>query len=122
MKTLRLELTPIDALRKSESESCVNLTDYSQTLCTALQVALVELLDQFGVVPRKVVGHSSGEIAAAYGLSCNPKIEFVLSIITGMRHAIFPDAMLGELLFTGVYGAASWRTTAMSGDPCWLSH
>lgn len=38
----------------------------SQPLCTALQIALIELLREFGVVPDAVVGHSSGEIAAAY--------------------------------------------------------
>ncbi|GFN16497.1 type I Iterative Polyketide synthase (PKS) [Aspergillus tubingensis] len=68
LKTLGCQWDLLDALQKSEPESCVNLTDYSQTLCTALQVALVELLDQFGIVPRKVVGHSSGEIAAAYAV------------------------------------------------------
>ncbi|KAI0112236.1 polyketide synthase PksD [Nemania sp. FL0031] len=38
----------------------------SQPLCTALQIALVELLQEFGVIPDAVVGHSSGEIVAAY--------------------------------------------------------
>ncbi|OAG03244.1 uncharacterized protein CC84DRAFT_1251427 [Paraphaeosphaeria sporulosa] len=38
----------------------------SQTLCTVLQVALVDLLAHCGVKPSAVVGHSSGEIAAAY--------------------------------------------------------
>ncbi|MCQ9186984.1 acyltransferase domain-containing protein, partial [Streptomyces sp. IBSBF 2953] len=34
--------------------------------CTILQIALVDLLASFGVVPVAVAGHSSGEIAAAY--------------------------------------------------------
>ena len=58
--------TNLDALQESEPESSVNLTDHSQTLCTALQVALVDLLEQLGIYPKKVIGHSSGEIAAAY--------------------------------------------------------
>ena len=37
----------------------------SQPLCTALQIALVDLLKDFNIVPSTVVGHSSGEIAAA---------------------------------------------------------
>jgi acyl transferase domain-containing protein len=38
----------------------------SQPLCIALQIAMVNLLRQWGVEPDVVVGHSSGEIAAAY--------------------------------------------------------
>ena len=38
----------------------------AQPLCTALQVALVDLLGSWGVFSVAVVGHSSGEIAAAY--------------------------------------------------------
>lgn len=39
---------------------------YSQTLCTVLQVALVDLLASWNLMPKRVVGHSSGEIGAAY--------------------------------------------------------
>ncbi|KAI0165365.1 putative polyketide synthase [Hypoxylon sp. FL1284] len=39
---------------------------YAQPLCTILQIALVELLSSIGVKASVVVGHSSGEIAAAY--------------------------------------------------------
>ena len=38
----------------------------SQPLCTALQIVLVDLLREAGVRFAAVVGHSSGEIAAAY--------------------------------------------------------
>lgn len=43
----------------------INDPAYSQPLCTALQIALVDLLESFGVTPDTVIGHSSGEIAAA---------------------------------------------------------
>lgn len=39
---------------------------YSQTLCTVLQVALVDLLASWNLAPKRVIGHSSGEIGAAY--------------------------------------------------------
>lgn len=40
--------------------------EFSQPLVTALQIALVDILQSWGVSPTAVVGHSSGEIAAAY--------------------------------------------------------
>ncbi|KAJ5291615.1 Fum1p [Penicillium angulare] len=55
-----------DELVREGSESCVNNSEYSQPLCTALQIGLVNLLRRMGLEPSSVVGHSSGEIAAAY--------------------------------------------------------
>lgn len=51
-----------------ESDELIHRPEYSQPLCTALQLALIELLQSLGVVPSAVVGHSSGEIAAAYAI------------------------------------------------------
>ncbi|KAK8041286.1 hypothetical protein PG994_014293 [Apiospora phragmitis] len=53
----------MDELKQTER---INSPQMSQPLCTILQIALVELLRGFGIVPDAVVGHSSGEIAAAY--------------------------------------------------------
>lgn len=56
----------IDELLKPEANSRLNEAEFAQPLCTAIQVALVNFLERMGVVPSAVVGHSSGEIAAAY--------------------------------------------------------
>lgn len=53
----------LDALHDAER---INHPQYSQPLATCLQIALVELLRSFGVSPAAVLGHSSGEIAAAF--------------------------------------------------------
>ena len=47
-------------------ETNLDQASFSQPICTALQVALVDLYSSWGITPSAVVGHSSGEIAAAY--------------------------------------------------------
>ncbi|KAK8109339.1 Type I Iterative Polyketide synthase (PKS) [Apiospora sp. TS-2023a] len=54
-----------ELLSPVEASNIDDLT-YCQPICTALQVALVDLLESWGFTPRAVIGHSSGEIAAAY--------------------------------------------------------
>ena len=56
----------IEELLKPQEVSNVHRAEYSQPLCTALQLGLVTLLGSWGLTPDSVVGHSSGEIAAAY--------------------------------------------------------
>ena len=56
----------LEELSVTDGMSCINDPALSQPLCTALQVALVDLLVSWGIHPSAVVGHSSGEIAAAY--------------------------------------------------------
>ena len=56
----------INELEKSEGYSSVDSPGISQPACTALQLALVDLLKSWNVFPQSVTGHSSGEIAAAY--------------------------------------------------------
>ncbi|CAG7918788.1 unnamed protein product [Penicillium olsonii] len=56
----------LEALAQPKSKSRVNEAEQSQPLTTAIQIAMVDLLRSWGVNPTAVVGHSSGEIAAAY--------------------------------------------------------
>ncbi|KAL8335898.1 hypothetical protein RB598_009873 [Gaeumannomyces tritici] len=53
-------------LLKAGKQSRVDQAEVSQPLCTAVQVALVDSFAAVGIRPAAVVGHSSGEIAAAY--------------------------------------------------------
>ena len=55
-----------DALVEDPKASRVNEAEFSQPLCTAIQVALVQLLRLWGIRPAVTCGHSSGEIAAAF--------------------------------------------------------
>lgn len=56
----------IEELAKADNESRINEAEISQPATTAIQIALVDLLESFSIRPSRVVGHSSGEVAAAY--------------------------------------------------------
>ncbi|KAI1762800.1 hypothetical protein GGR53DRAFT_399114 [Hypoxylon sp. FL1150] len=66
LKSIGCEWDLLEELEASESESRVNEPQISQPACTAVQVALVDLLREWGILPSVTVGHSSGEIGAAY--------------------------------------------------------
>ena len=56
----------VEELQRSPDETNVHKAEYSQPLCTAVQLGLVTVLASWGLKPDVAVGHSSGEIAAAY--------------------------------------------------------
>ena len=57
---------PPDQLSNIENDHQIDKPGLSQPLCTALQIGLVDVLAKWNVHPAAVLGHSSGEIAAAY--------------------------------------------------------
>lgn len=56
----------ISEMLRDESSSRVARTDVAQPTSFALQVGLDRLWRSFGVLPSAIVGHSAGEVAAAY--------------------------------------------------------
>ncbi|KOS22576.1 Lovastatin nonaketide synthase [Escovopsis weberi] len=69
----------LQELSKSKLKSQVGKAEFSQPLCTAIQIVLVDLLRSWGITPQAVAGHSSGEIAAAYASGSLTKKEAILS-------------------------------------------
>ncbi|KAJ6139397.1 hypothetical protein N7471_005883 [Penicillium samsonianum] len=65
LRDLGAEFSLIEELEK-DATSEIDSPHLSQPACTALQIALVNLLESWGICPDSVVGHSSGEISAAY--------------------------------------------------------
>lgn len=81
--------------------SKVNSPEYSQPLCTILQLAIVELFRTFDIAPVVVTGHSSGEIAAAFTVGALThesacKVAYYRGQVVGkLRHAqMRPGGML----------------------------
>ncbi|KAL8936336.1 MAG: hypothetical protein Q9216_004984 [Gyalolechia sp. 2 TL-2023] len=56
----------LDELQKKADCSDIDSPEKAQPICTAIQIALVDLLAHWGIYPTAIVGHSSGEIAAGY--------------------------------------------------------
>ncbi|KAF7863846.1 hypothetical protein EAF04_006811 [Stromatinia cepivora] len=73
--TWTLEQTLLDSPLTSQ----INHVTRSQPICTAIQIGLVNLLRSWGVTPSSVVGHSSGEIAAAYAAGLLNAKESILA-------------------------------------------
>ncbi|KAI1735289.1 reducing type I polyketide synthase, partial [Xylaria scruposa] len=63
----------IDEIAAYDEASRVHIPEFSQVLCTAVQIALVDLIKFLALKVSVVIGHSSGEIAAAYcaGFLCH---------------------------------------------------
>ena len=56
----------MEELARDPDTTRLNDPEFSQTLTTIIQIALVQALEWLRVVPSVAVGHSSGEIAAAF--------------------------------------------------------
>ncbi|KAI0886565.1 KR domain-containing protein [Annulohypoxylon maeteangense] len=68
-----------DVLLEQADTSPVNDAEFSQPLCTAIQIAVVQLLEYWGICPTVTVGHSSGEIAAAYAAGLISSDEAIIA-------------------------------------------
>lgn len=66
LKQLGCQWSLLDIVNCRQDGIPIDSPEYSQPLITCLQIALVDLLQSLGVIPKLVIGHSSGEIAAAY--------------------------------------------------------
>ncbi|TQW02595.1 polyketide synthase [Cordyceps javanica] len=93
-------------LCRDEDSTKVLSPEISQPICTALQVALVDLLQAWGIRPAAVVGHSSGEIAAAYAKGALSrenawKISYYRGLLCSKIREVSPH-MNGAMMATGL--------------------
>ncbi|RDW89221.1 polyketide synthase BcPKS8 [Coleophoma cylindrospora] len=92
-------------LHKDAAESRINEAHISQPACTAIQLALTDLLSSWGVLPTAVTGHSSGEIAAAYAAGILPltscmAASYYRGIATQRLKKLYPD-LKGAMMAVG---------------------
>lgn len=73
-------------LQADESSSRLDDTVVAQPLLFAIQVALTTMLDDYGVTPDAVIGHSVGEIAAAWAAGAL-SLEQSIRVITARSQA-----------------------------------
>ncbi|KAI6712167.1 polyketide synthase 1 [Diplocarpon mali] len=93
-------------LRKDPETSAINQAHVSQPACTAIQLALTDLLRSWGISPVAVAGHSSGEIAASYAAGILPLDScMAISYYRGMAIVSlkkqFPDLKGGMMAVGG---------------------
>ena len=74
----------LDELLNENENSRISEPEICQPACTAIQIALTDTLRDWGVHPEYVIGHSSGEIAAAYASGAIPaQIAIAISYYRG---------------------------------------
>lgn len=94
-----------EILAGASTTSRINEAAISQPLCTAIQIVMVELLREANIHLDAVVGHSSGEIAAAYSAGfLTARDAMYIAYYRGLhcRHSASPNGnMKGAMLAVG---------------------
>ncbi|MEO8619716.1 MAG: SDR family NAD(P)-dependent oxidoreductase [bacterium] len=94
----------IDELSRDEATSRIFEPDLAQVTNFAIQVALAEVWKSWGIVPDAVVGHSAGEMAAAYvsgALSLEDAVK-----VSYHRSRLQSEAHPGKILAVGLSAQA----------------
>jgi acyl transferase domain-containing protein/NADPH:quinone reductase-like Zn-dependent oxidoreductase/SAM-dependent methyltransferase len=101
----------IEELQRDKASSRVKDARYSQPLTTAIQIALLKLLGSWKICPQAVVGHSSGEIAAAYSIGA-------FSHRYAMAASFYRGTLSAELATTLADSPETMMAVAISPEEC----
>lgn len=111
----------VEEIMMEASRSRISDPRIAQPATTALQVALVDLLASLNILPKNVVGHSSGEIAAAYAAgSISRKTAWQVAYYRGFAAASIPKkagALQGGMIATGFSEEEARRYISESRQP-----
>ncbi|KAI0163985.1 reducing type I polyketide synthase [Xylariaceae sp. FL1272] len=107
LKALGAKWSLLEELSRDAQSSKVNEVRYSMPLSCAVQLALVRLLESWGIRPTAVTGHSTGEVAAAFAAGALTLEEAIT--VTYLRGAVNGGAvesqgvsMLGSMMAVGL--------------------
>ncbi|KAH6656006.1 hypothetical protein BKA67DRAFT_515368 [Truncatella angustata] len=89
------------AILEPAETSTINQASRSQPVCTAIQIALIQLLAQWGIHPSTVLGHSSGEIAAAYAAG-HISSEQAIAFAYYRGYVVAKSKMVGAMMAAGL--------------------
>ncbi|WYZ45768.1 hypothetical protein EsH8_VIII_001084 [Colletotrichum jinshuiense] len=90
-------------LTEERSPAALRQPEFSQPLVTALQLAILEVVKEWGIYPEAVVGHSSGEIAAAVAAGLvTPDEAIKIAYYRGQATKKFPPKEPLGMLAVGV--------------------
>ncbi|KAJ5701471.1 Acyl transferase/acyl hydrolase/lysophospholipase [Penicillium malachiteum] len=104
LREIEQDVRPIwtlEALLRGPEDFDISAANISQPVCTAVQIALTDLLKDWGALPEIVVGHSSGEIGAAYAAGAIDARQAILaSYFRGV--AVTEDSTGGSMAAVGL--------------------
>ena len=119
---LKCKWSAMEEMLREDGQSNINLPAYSQPICTILQIALVDLLESWNIVPSAITGHSSGEIAGAYCLGALSKEDalkaaYYRGLLSSQMKTISPSVH-GSMMAVGASEseAEDWIARITRGD------
>jgi acyl transferase domain-containing protein len=112
--TRRAGWSLVEAMRADEASSRMQRTEVAQPANFALQVALTELLARYGVRPSWIVGHSTGEVAAAWAAGALD-LEDAVDVIYHRSRLQQDTAGQGTMLAVGL--SPEEAADAVAGEP-----
>ena len=90
-------------LTEKRDAAVLRQPEFSQPLVTALQLALLAALGEWGIEPERVVGHSSGEIATAVAAGLvEPEDAIKIAYLRGLAAKELPPSEPLGMLAVGV--------------------
>jgi len=107
----------IEEMTRPEAESQMARTDIAQPALFALQLGILRMLGAAGVQPAAVIGHSVGEIAAAFAAGALTLDQAVL-VIHERSRAQVKTAGLGKMAAIGI--GPEQALSAIADIPGWI--